>query len=69
MHQFCELLPEVKCDFDSLEGDVAEFETIGSDSAVLDQVASTCTRIEALECGIRSIADNVRQIRPSSEQH
>ena len=69
MRQFCELLPKVKGDFDAFEGEVEEFETIGSNSAVLDQVASTSAQLEGLECDIRSIIDidQVHHIHPSCE--
>ena len=57
MRQFCELLPKIKGEFDSFEGEVEEFETIGTDSAVLDQVASNSARLEGLEYDIGGILD------------
>ena len=62
LRRFCELLPVVKSEFDSIEDEVNIFETLGADSAVLDQVTSTSTRLGVLESGVRCILD-IDQVR------
>ena len=65
MHQFCELLPAVKTEFDSFENEVETFETLGSDPSVIKKLASTSARVDLLESGVTEILDldSVRRSR------
>ena len=57
MRQFCELLPTVKSEFDSLAHEVGVFEALGSDSTVLEQVNFTSARLDILEGRMGDILD------------
>ena len=57
MRQFCELLPTVKNEFDSVEHEVKALETLGSDSTVIDKIEATSARVDVFESGVESILD------------